>query len=115
MSDRRFPRTARVNEVLREIVADELEQVSDDDPRLELVTVTGVECDPDLRHATVFYASSRDGVDDALAERRRHLQAAINRQTRLRRTPQLTFVEDPAVVAGERIESILRGLGSADL
>ena len=37
-SQRQYPRTARLNELVREIVADELEKI--DDERLELVTVT---------------------------------------------------------------------------
>jgi len=40
-SARRYPRTARVNEVMLEVLADELERMSD--PRLELVTLTGVD------------------------------------------------------------------------
>ena len=39
-SPKRYPRTARVNEVLREVVADELERI--DDERLGITTVTGV-------------------------------------------------------------------------
>ena len=54
-STRRYPRMARVNEVVREAVADEIERLSD--PRLGLVTVTGVEVSPDLRHATVYYSA----------------------------------------------------------
>jgi len=38
------------------------------------------------------------------------LQAAIARQTRMKRTPQLSFVLDPAVTTGWRIESILHDL-----
>lgn len=108
MPDRRYPRTARVNQVLREVVADALERVSDEDDRLLLVTVTGIEVDPDLRHARVFYASRQDGVKEALDEQRVRLQAAISKQVRLKRTPQLSFMPDPAVSSGEQVESILR-------
>ena len=114
MAGRRYPRTARLNHVLQEIVAEALEEVSDDDPRLELVTVTGVETEPDLRHAVVFYSARTEGAEEALAERRVQLQSAIGRQTRLKRTPQLSFVLDPAVTTGWRIESILKGLDSGD-
>jgi ribosome-binding factor A len=107
---RRFPRTARVNEVLREIVAEALEEVSDDDERLNLVTVTGIEAEPDLRHAKVFYAARTEGADEALVEQRVRLQAAIARQTRLKRTPQLSFVVDTGVTTGWRIEEVLKGL-----
>ncbi|MEA3076532.1 MAG: ribosome-binding factor [Actinomycetota bacterium] len=107
---RRYPRTARVNEVLREIVAEALEEVSDDDERLNLVTVTGIEAEPDLRHAKVFYAARTEGADEALVEQRVRLQAAIARQTRLKRTPQLSFVVDTGVTTGWRIEEVLKGL-----
>jgi ribosome-binding factor A len=107
---KRYPRTARVNEVLREIVAEALEEVSDDDERLQLVTVTGIETDPDLRHARVFYAARTEGADEALVEQRVRLQAAIARQTRLKRTPQLSFVVDTGVTTGWRIEEVLKGL-----
>ncbi len=71
-SVRRYPRMARVNEVVREIIADELERLSD--PRLGLVTVTGVEVSADLRHATVYYSAldSRPRTAEAPASRARH-------------------------------------------
>jgi ribosome-binding factor A len=106
--DRRYPRTARVNEVIREVVADTLERVSDEDERLTMVTVTAVEADPDLRHARVYYASRQEGVADALDEVRVRLQSAIGKQVRMKRTPQLSFRPDPAVSTGERIEGLLR-------
>jgi ribosome-binding factor A len=36
------------------------------------------------------------------------LQAAIARQARIKRTPELEFRPDPAVRTGERVERILR-------
>lgn len=107
---RRYPRTARLNEVIREIVAEAIEQMVDEDERLELVTITGVDAEQDLRHATVFFTSRREGADVALEEHRSKLQSEINRQTRFKRTPQLAFVEDPGVSSGWKIEGILRDL-----
>ncbi len=106
----RYPRTARVNEVLREVVAGEIERLSDHDDRLLLVTVTAVDSEPDLRHATVFVSSLSDTARDGLEQHRVRLQAAIGRQVRLKRTPQLAFRADPGVVEGERVEEILRRL-----
>ncbi|HEX2039252.1 MAG TPA: 30S ribosome-binding factor RbfA [Acidimicrobiales bacterium] len=113
-SSRRYPRTLRVNEVLREVVAEELERLADEDPRLDLLTVTHVEAEPDLRHAVVLLASLSDEVAEALAEHRVRLQAAIGRQVRLKRTPQLAFEADPAVATGQRVDDILRGLTKAE-
>ena len=110
MTDRRYPRTARVNEVVREVLAEELERLADTDERIDLLTVTAVNVDPDLRHATVLLASMSDEAEKALVEDRVRLQAAVGRQLRLKRTPQLSFAVDPAVTTGTRIEEILRGL-----
>ena len=109
-NSRRYPRTARINELLREILAEELERRADEDPRLYLLTVTAVNAEPDLRHATVLLSSLPDEAVEALAEHRIALQASINRQVRLKRTPQLAFEADPAVASGQRVEEILRGL-----
>ena len=122
---RRYERTARVNEVVREVVADELERLSD--PRLGFVTVTGVEVTPDLRQATVYYSalaparSDAEAAAEAAKERAAalraatpHLQAEINRQVRMKYTPHLVFREDPAIRTGERVDEILRQLHSED-
>ena len=49
MATKRPPRMDRVNQVVQEVLGDELELI--DDPRLELVTVTGVRVEPGLSHA----------------------------------------------------------------
>lgn len=109
-SARQYPRTARLNELLREIIADELERLDDD--RLHLVTITSVDIEGDLRHAQVFFDSIQGEEGDAevlqaFGEVRYRLQAAIGRQARMKRTPELAFAADPAVRAGARIESLL--------
>ena len=106
----RFPRTLRVNHLLQQVVAEEIERLGEDDPRLTLVTVTGVKVDPDLRHATVWLSSLSDAAKAALGEDRVRLQAAIGRQVRMKRTPLLTFAPDPAVAQGTRVEDILQSL-----
>ena len=109
-AERRYSRLDRVNEALREVIADELERV--DDERLELVTVTGVKVEADLRHAHVWFDTlgRHDEVGVALGQHRVRLQAAVGRELRLKRTPELTFAPDPAIAVGTRVEEILRGL-----
>jgi ribosome-binding factor A len=112
-SHRSYPRTARINEALREVIAEELEIIGDE--RLDLVTVTGINTDPDLRHATVWYSTlagrgDLDAVREGFAEHRVQLQAAVGRQVRLKRTPLLQFTPDPAIEQGQRIEDILRSM-----
>jgi ribosome-binding factor A len=116
---RKYPRTARVNEVMLEVLADELERMSD--PRLELVTLTGVDVTRDLAYATVYYstlaataadapASSGEKAGDALKSAAPHLRGLVGRQMRIRQVPKLTFEPDPGIIAGQRIEEILRGI-----
>jgi ribosome-binding factor A len=109
---KKFPRVARVNESLREVIAEEMEQIDDD--RLFLCTITGIDVDPDLRHATVFYSVMDPSATDrteatqaSLEEHRAILQKAIGRELILKRTPLLTFVPDSGVANGARIESII--------
>jgi len=113
-SGRDYPRAARVNEVLRQVVAEELERLADADERLRLVTVTSVQVSTDLRAATVFLGSLGDDASEALEERRSQVQRALARQVRMKRTPRLQFAPDPAVEAGARVDEILRRLGRGD-
>lgn len=127
MTARGYSRLARVNQVVQEVLADELERLGD--PRLELVTVTGVEVSADLKHARVFYAwhapdvgvveggteasgtqEVREETASALEAARRPLQAALGRQVRLKYVPRLVFEEDQGVIEGQRIEQIIRQL-----
>src|SRR3954447_11012901 len=108
MSTHRYPRVQRLNKAVREVLAEELERISDTDDRIGLLTVTHVQVDPDLRRATVLLASLNDEAKAALEERRVHLQREIARQMRIKRTPQLTFAVDPAIVSGNLIEDLLR-------
>ncbi len=111
-----YPRAARVNALLVEILAEELERLVDADERLELLTVTGVSSEPDLRHAVVLFSSLTDEARLALEDNRRALQAAIGAQARLKRVPSLSFDVDPAIEAGSKVEEALRrahGAGDA--
>lgn len=116
---RDFPRTARLNHLVQEIVAEEIERLDDD--RLGLFTVVGVDVEPDLRHAIVWYTSltgpgghaDADGQADleaALEQHRVRLQGAIGRQARLKRTPELVFRPDVVIGRAERVDDILRGI-----
>jgi ribosome-binding factor A len=107
----RYPRSARVGETLREIIAEELVRI--DDERLTFVTVTGIEVDDELNRAHVYYDSlageeGDEEILDALAQHRVRLQSAIGRQIRAKKTPILDFRPDVAIRSAERIDDILR-------
>ena len=62
-SARQAPRTARLNELLREVVGEELMRI--DDERLELVSVTAIDVDNDLNRAIVYFDSLAGEAGDA--------------------------------------------------
>lgn len=110
-------RTERVGESIREVLAEELPRL--EDPRLGLVSITGVDVSPDLRFAQVFVSSLNADSDmeatlAALARARVRLQSGIGRKLRLKRTPVLRFAQDSGISKGERIDRILRELHEAD-
>lgn len=105
-------RMLRVNSTIREVLADEIERMSDS--RLEMVSVTAVDTAPNLRTAMVYIdvlgEEDREGALDALRRAAKRLQGVIGRQVRMKYTPTLDFAIDPGVSGGLRIEQILRDL-----
>jgi len=110
-------RMRRVNESVRAVVADGIGDLKD--PRIGIVTVTGVRVTPDLREATVYVSvlggarRQRESLA-GLASAHGVLQARINRELNLRRTPQLTFAYDDAVERGVRMSKLIDDV-AADL
>ena len=109
-SAHRYPRTARLNESLREVIAEDLTRIDDD--RLALVTITAIDVDPEMNRAIVYFDSlaGEDGDDEilaAFADHRVRLQGSVGRQIRAKKTPILSFRPDETIRAAERIERIL--------
>jgi ribosome-binding factor A len=109
-------RMSKVNSTVREVLAEEIERMSDS--RLEMVSVTAVETAPNLRHAIVYVdVLDKESHEPALAALRgaaRRLQGVIGAQVRMKYTPILEFALDPGITGGERIEQILRELHSEE-
>jgi ribosome-binding factor A len=120
---KRYPRTARLNEAVLEVLADELERMND--PRLELLTFTGVDVSRDLSHATVYFSTlgrgtgrAGDGDADAAAaaldSAAPHLRGVLGRSLRIRQVPRLAFAVDHGIKSGQRIDEILRAMRAGD-
>ncbi len=82
------------------------------DPRIGLVTLTGVEVSGDHRHAKVFFTvlgeasavqNARQGLARSAAYLRRQLAASL----RLRVVPELHFIYDESVARGARISRLI--------
>ncbi|HJM27614.1 MAG: 30S ribosome-binding factor RbfA [Acidimicrobiales bacterium] len=105
---RDYQRSARLNELLREVIAEELEKI--DDSELGLVSISAVQVDNELSKARVYLSTLEEENDLVLTRMKRHkgrLRKAIGSQARLRRVPELEFVIDPAITTGGRIDEIL--------
>ncbi len=110
-------RMRRVNESVRQVLAETLPELKD--PRIGLVTVTGVETTPDLRHAVVYVSvlgstRKRQASLVGLAAAHGLLQLRLARQLRLKRTPQLSFEYDPSVERGVRMTRLIDELAPDD-
>lgn len=110
-SQHRYPREARLNQSLRQVIAEELTAI--DDEKLDLVTITSIDVDAEMNRAIVFFDSLRGERGDAeilaaLAHHRVRLQGSVARQIRSKKTPILEFRPDQVIRAAERIEKILR-------
>jgi ribosome-binding factor A len=104
-------RMRRVNEVLREVLGDAI-STELEDPRIGFVTVTSVDTSPDLRAARVYVSvlgdeTEREQTLKALHAAHGVLQSQIARQTRMKRTPTLTFHYDDTPERGVRISRLL--------
>jgi ribosome-binding factor A len=108
-------RMRRVNESVRAVVAEGVGELKD--PRIGMVTVTGVEVTPDLREATVYVSvlgsdRKRRATLAGLESAHGVLQARINRELNLRRTPTLTFTYDDSVERGVRMTKLIDELAA---
>ena len=107
------PRMRRINEVLREVVGAAVSgELSD--PRIGFVTVTSIETSPDLRTAKVFVSvlgseEEREATLEGLRSSHGVIQSRIAAETRMKRTPTLTFHYDDTIEQGVRISELLEG------
>ena len=111
---REFPRARRVGEQIQrelaELVRDEL-----GDPRVEGITITGVDCSRDLSHAKVWFsllvaegegdhAAARKALDGAAGA----LRLALRERVRMRSLPMLSFHHDDSLARGALLEALIQ-------
>lgn len=89
------------------------------DPRLSMVTITGVNVTPDTVRADVYYSVFGDEEERAAA--RAGLEAAqswlrreVGHGLRIRNIPRLVFHYDPSIEHGEHISQIIDSLDLPD-
>lgn len=111
-------RTQRVAEQIRRELALLLRQEVKD-PRVGLVTLTGVEVTADYAHAKVYFTAlapsgSLAGVEAGLSRASGFLRAELGRRIRLHTLPELHFVYDESVERGVRLSRLIDEAVGAD-
>lgn len=105
-------RARRLADRIQVIVAEMLERRIKD-PRLGFVTVTDVRVTGDLREATVFYTvlgdqSEREDTAAALASATGIIRSEVGKQTGIKFTPTIAFVEDAVPETAAHLEELLK-------
>jgi len=109
-------RIARVAEMIRREVSQLLfSGIKDDRVGMGMVSVTHVDVAGDLQHAKVFV--SIYGSDEAKSAAMAGLKSAtgfvrseLGNRMRLRRTPEILFVEDASIEQGTKVLSLINRL-----
>lgn len=111
-------RVSRVAELIKREVSQLVQRdIKDDRVGAGMVSVTDVDVSGDLQHAKIYV--SIYGSDEARAETMAGLKAAtgyvrseLGHRVRLRRTPEVVFIEDRSLERGDRILSLLNQLNN---
>ena len=117
---REFKRTDRVGDQLQKELA-VLIQREVKDPRLGMVTVSGVEVSRDLGYADVHVTLLGEEDPERIRENLKVLKQAagflrsqVARRIKLRHVPELRFHYDESVVRGQRLSSLIDEAVSRD-
>ncbi len=105
-------RPHRVGDAIHHAIAEMLlREVKD--PRIGMVTVTGVRVSADLRHARVFFSVIGDETVRArslagLESARGYIRSHLSRHLKLRVAPEIQFELDPSFEQAEVVSRLLR-------
>jgi len=112
-TNRRICRVAQL--IKREVSQMLLHDIKDDRVGAGMISVTDVDVSGDLQHAKIFV--SIYGTDEAKAETMAGLRSAtgyvrseLGARVRLRRTPEVVFVEDRSLERGNKVLTLLNQL-----
>ncbi len=106
-------RQQRINQLLREEIADLLRNETDDPVLSSLISITDVQITADYERAKVFVSYLEEGEEgQAIMTRLRHAARFFRRELaerlNLKHTPELVFVKDESIARGARVLQLLR-------
>jgi ribosome-binding factor A len=109
-------RIARVAEMIRREVSQLLfSGIKDERVGMGMVSVTHVDVAGDLQHAKVFvsvYGSDEDkqAAMEGLKSATGYVRSELGNRMRLRRTPEILFIEDASIEQGTKVLSLINRL-----
>ncbi len=106
-------RQQRINQLMREEIANLLRTEAEDPVLSSMISVTAVEITQDYEKAKVFVSYLEEGeAGEAIMKRLRHAARFFRRELaerlNLRHTPELEFVKDESIARGARVLQLLR-------
>ena len=117
---REFSRTQRVADYLQRELALLIQQEVAD-PRVGMVSLTGVDVSRDLAHAKVWFTrlgsdSAEEAGEAAMALNGAagYLRTLLSREATMRSVPRLRFVFDASVGRGRHMEDLIREAAERD-
>ncbi len=115
-----YARTERVADYLQRELAGIIQREVRD-PRVGMVSITGVDVSRDLAHARVYYTkigadSSEEAAEstEALNRAAGFLRSQMSRSSSMRSVPQLKFFFDASVGRGRDLEALIQRATDAD-
>lgn len=109
-------RVERVAELIkREVSQLLLSGIKDDRVGAGMVSVTDVDVSGDLQHAKIFVSvygtdEARQAAMAGLKSATGYVRSEIGQRVRLRRTPEIVFLEDRSIERGTKVLSLLNRL-----
>jgi len=106
-----YSRTLRVADQIQRELAEFL-RTELKDPRVGMITMTGVEVTQDYSHANVYYTTLGDANEKFLTEKGLEhaagfLRSLLSHRLKLRVSPQLHFIYDESVERGARLSKLI--------
>ena len=113
-----FKRADRVADLIKAELSDIiLKQVRD--PRIGMVTITGVKVTDDLRFARIYFVEmGKDACDPetgkGLEQAKSFMRRELGKRLQLRHVPDIVFELDKSFAYGSRIDRLLAEVGGSD-
>ena len=107
-----FPRTRRVAEQMQRELA-QLIREEIHDPRLGMITLSGIEVTRDLAHAKVYLTVLNDQDHDPVQSVKilnkvaGYLRHALGQRLTIRSVPQLQFIYDETTARGAKLSALI--------